>query len=1015
MYQTSSEYKEKVQANGRRWTGELTVNEKVYSSLNTTTVKLGIIQGQDLSLGSTYISSLETTIPNVEDSAVSFQGQSATFVLKLWLDEDGDSKESVKIGTFNITQALKDDQSIKITAYDNMMRANTGFFTDLTGSQTITSIMNEQCQKLGIQFDGGAADISVDVAKLEGLKVIEVFQYLASLSGKNAIANRNGNIEFRFFNEVTNYAILPSRFSDPLNIGESTITVDRLLCAVDDDTQLTAGSSGGKTLSFSNILMTQDRLNSIYSDVIEPFSYRSCNLNMVMGDPAIDPGDIVTIQDKRGNVYKIPVFLNTIVFTGGTSCTIEANATTTEQDDYSFSGSLTQRVDRNYVEYLSTKELLADTIIANDGKFNELETDYLEVNQKITALEAEIADLDVTELTARVAYIEEAYLTKAYAEQLYATKAEVGTISANVAEIQEAIIDVAHISDITALQAQITELEAGMVTTDYLEANYAKINLSNIEQGCITTAMIGTGVVGNAQIADGSITDAKIVELTANKITAGTLSVERLIISGSTESIIYSINNAGELTSESVDTIDGDVLTPRSITADKIVANEITANEIASNTITSNEINAGSVRAAILTANSITSTMIQSGAITSTKIAASSITSTKIASLAITSDKIAANAVTSAKIATDAIKSRNYVANSVGSYLNLADGTFSSKNLKWTRDGTLTATNGNFTGTITGSTITGGSINVSTDITVGNNIYIAPSVRTYKGIRFTDDSKIWFNMDSSYEHVSVQSAGILTLVTGLGKTYDADIRLNSYSTSASIEMNCNTSSGAYSRIHMNANGNMGMETNNGTITIDANGANTEIYGDRVRLTSSIQGTTIVLGNLTGYSGYLSPLDGQTRLCLGTSSYYWYRLYSSLDVSVVSDIRKKTNIKEYDERFERMYMDLKPITYELKDDLGQAHCGLIAQHVKEAMDVHGISEDEFGAYIHEEDTDSYSLCYPEFTSYNMYMIQKTIKRVDTHDDEISKLKDEIALLQAKLNAYMTGTVEMKTMN
>ena len=68
------------------------------------------------------------------------------------------------------------------------------------------------------------------------------------------------------------------------------------------------------------------------------------------------------------------------------------------------------------------------------------------------------------------------------------------------------------------------------------------------------------------------------MELTANKITAGTLSVERLIICGDKNSIIYAINNAGELVSQNVNTIDGDVLTKRSITADKIVAGAITPN-----------------------------------------------------------------------------------------------------------------------------------------------------------------------------------------------------------------------------------------------------------------------------------------------------------------------------------------------------------------------------------------------------------------------------------------------------
>lgn len=56
--------------------------------------------------------------------------------------------------------------------------------------------------------------------------------------------------------------------------------------------------------------------------------------------------------------------------------------------------------------------------------------------------------------------------------------------------------------------------------------------------------------------------------------------------------------------------------------------------------------------------------------------------------------KIYTGSITADKIATDAIKSRNYVANSTGSFLNLADGTFDSKYLKWDASGNITAKGG---------------------------------------------------------------------------------------------------------------------------------------------------------------------------------------------------------------------------------------------------------------------------------------------------------------------------------
>lgn len=90
------------------------------------------------------------------------------------------------------------------------------------------------------------------------------------------------------------------------------------------------------------------------------------------------------------------------------------------------------------------------------------------------------------------------------------------------------------------------------------------------------------------------------------------------------------------------------------------------------------------------------------------------LTSSQIASNSITSDKIYSGAITTAKLSTDAIKSQNYSAPGYyddgyaqqGSYLNLSNGSFTSKNLVIDNYGNLklkgnvTATSGSFTGSV---------------------------------------------------------------------------------------------------------------------------------------------------------------------------------------------------------------------------------------------------------------------------------------------------------------------------
>lgn len=261
--------------------------------------------------------------------------------------------------------------------------------------------------------------------------------------------------------------------------------------------------------------------------------------------------------------------------------------------------------------YLSTRILQLETSVTEQSQTATL-GEYLIKNDGISQ--------KVTELAEQFAQRAEAQ--KKVEDDLIIVKATVDSANTNASDALskvESASSTAENANIIANEAKTiaedtkaltNELIANSVTTEYLNANFAKINLANIDNGCITNAMIGTEAVNTSQIADGSITDAKIVTLTANKIDAGTLSCDRLVINGSEESLVYYLNNMGDLTYSEVDTINGGVLTERSITADKIVANAITANEIATATITANEI----------AANTITSAEIKSGSITADKI-----------------------------------------------------------------------------------------------------------------------------------------------------------------------------------------------------------------------------------------------------------------------------------------------------------------------------------------------------------------------------------------------------------
>jgi phage minor structural protein len=231
--------------------------------------------------------------------------------------------------------------------------------------------------------------------------------------------------------------------------------------------------------------------------------------------------------------------------------------------------------------------------------------------------DAAIETAKIKDLAVQTAKMADAAITTAKIALLAVDTANIKDLAVITAKIADAAIETAKIKDLAVTRAKIGTAAIGSAQIEDLSVTRAKIAL-----GAITTALIENGAIGTAQIADASITDGKIVELTANKINAGTLSVERLVIVGGTQSIVYTINQRNGTAQLSQMTIDGGALTQRSITADRIVAGAITANEIAAATILANNIAAGQIQAQHIAAGAVHAVHLMAGAVETPHISA---------------------------------------------------------------------------------------------------------------------------------------------------------------------------------------------------------------------------------------------------------------------------------------------------------------------------------------------------------------------------------------------------------
>lgn len=430
----------------------------------------------------------------------------------------------------------------------------------------------------------------------------------------------------------------------------------------------------------------------------------------------------------------------------------------------------------------------------------------------------------------------------------------------------------------------------------------------------------------------------------------------------------------------------------------------------------------------------------------------------------LSADRIAGGSITADKIATDAIKSRGYVANSTGSFLNLKDGSFDSKYLKWDASGKISATSG---------TIGCLSVNNDSLVSKGTDINGYTSIMSIeKGcMNFVDSDTTWGNKlclstrglhvyeSASNSHTSYGSDGIFV------QHDDKDSIVCGYYIYSSGEIQ---TSNCQMRI---TNGNTGigcMLRNDNESFYILRTESGQPYGDwtsarpmRIQWSTSnvwfennlYAGNDLVAGSwIYAGSGGHYTWNGRTDAYLGCGNYnntnniYYYAGYHAfyvngdsgsgmmyIETSGVSsrkgfrnssDERIKKDFKHFDDDFINSYMQLEPVKYRFKDDSDDKyHIGFKAQNVDKTLNTYGKKYDEqFGicitshinpdyakkAYGIENMNEVYTLAYDELIGANTFMIQKTRKdllyqsgKIDIHEAIINDLQFKIAKMEKKI--------------
>ncbi|MDT8715431.1 hypothetical protein IAI10_02010 [Clostridium sp. 19966] len=492
MYNVTQNFINTIKQTGRTFKATVKIRDTTFTEADIVDLELeeNVNPDESFMIGGVGSSKLELTLMNVPGTLI-LDGAPVTAALSLLVNG---AYENVPLGTFMIDEISKDKANTKLTCYDNMIRLEQAYFSDLSYPAGINSVAQEICNKAGVMLS--TALPSTSIAKIEGYTYREAISFIASFLGGFARFNRDGKLEITTYTE-SNFSIDKTGYFPPLTLAEKNFTIGKLTCKAGDST-LTAGTNGNE-IQFENPVMTQAQLNSIYN-TLKNLSYMPYSMNW-LGNPALQAGDKITITDTNNNVYSTLLMDNKISYKGGLSGSASASGKTDTGQNFSSSGSIKNSVDRMVIEQANIKTLLADKatiedLTATNGRIDNLSSTY-----------ATIVNLNAT--NARI-------------DNLSSTYATIDTLQANYALIKDLTAATGRITNLESNAASINNLLAGNLTAQNMQANFI--------------------TAGSGLIANGAIADAQIANLSVSKILAGDISTTKFRLVSDSGNMLMSDN-----------------------------------------------------------------------------------------------------------------------------------------------------------------------------------------------------------------------------------------------------------------------------------------------------------------------------------------------------------------------------------------------------------------------------------------------------------------------------------------
>lgn len=357
MLKVSDAFNSAFAAPDRELRARVTIGKTVYDSDDLTSINYdsGAMTGEQFSIGSTYMNSTKITFSHLVEGLK----QLDEVLLEFGIVKADGTTEYVKMGTFIIDDKIQMDRnnnSTTIECMDRMVMLGGAYKSKLSYPATIKSVAVEIANMAGVRVN------DTSFARLPNQSINEPIGYsyrdaigiIAQFAMGFALFDRDGYLDIRTLVD-SEFKIDPSQyFLKGLVKNETFFKLNGISCTVvttskDENgnetsktTVLQSGSSSGSQIKLANNVMTQDVLDRMYES-LKFTNYYPFTLNW-NGNPAVEAGDWLTLEDMQGNEFKVPNMSYMLTFNGGLTASSKAETSTNSSVTYSYGGSMSNIV-----------------------------------------------------------------------------------------------------------------------------------------------------------------------------------------------------------------------------------------------------------------------------------------------------------------------------------------------------------------------------------------------------------------------------------------------------------------------------------------------------------------------------------------------------------------------------------------------------------------------------------------------------------------------------------------------